>query len=1162
MKTHNTFGSITKKVLREFSRRTFLGDISICDAEFDILIDYLRVKYALYKNSKSNPHQDPLLSIALVQIGIRYYNGDYWGHVASLLNLSNSTLAQDEQHFFGNTFYETVNKGGKLHLGKRQRVNSILMHGFVADNYAFEFFDFLFAFYRIDLERNLLNLNRNTMNELIEIMSRRDNTGRTYFLKAQTANAILMNRKGCKPRIRWYLKLIDKAFWGDPLPKNSTNRLTSKLIQWKNSNETFLLERRRLTGSSINRGKKSFSSPYLYLNLRDKKFSLVLPSQLIRFQEMSSVAWKIQCCLNSLEIQVNPSQEGVTGYKTDEEETALKDEHVFSKITAELLVDNIPIRTFSIAAEEIRFFDEDGDFVNAKSLNQGLHYSVTRNNFIPTSDAIESQEEFGNLLFVVYNLMPGDLIHLPDQKPILVGMKHKEGFLERGLVSDVYEDCSGSLFPVYSKPPTLYITLEKRLLSGTALILNGEVHRLEPKSDDDTAVTLLPTYDRTSNVGIMIRLGDFGCTTEGHYDIAVHFPNLSARHFNFLLLQNLDFNFEEAPYIFKSRGTLCISQAHRVMIEQNLSNVTFDQERNCFNFDITPGQSYLHLRYFEYVLAFSLPVLQFKYANDEWQTHQLQDVWHANFDPTISIKYHTDKLTFFLDDYDPSFETLMQDQVFFKNKSKDIFECDLNKLRSWFGDSLTRRQIFLQFPDYAEPIKFLGVITKSILHHAVLTCDIETNTIIGKFNIHGGAEYAVDIFYENELLLEKVMLEDSKFTYQTELRSGNYLAIVFEVETDDSGFGDDSFTEIGRQTLSLLNPFNLNGKCLAVTGIRNNLLKNATLSLDYRYIIESIHLEDESNRNIYLGKMVVLNEKRELRATFIVKVEFSNLENLRFMHLTYDNDGEDREFLYDDTKRIFVKKENFLLTKPQAYRRYKHVLFPEDYSYAIEFLPSTYVCVDRDLDDAEYNNDPNSYRTFLGQKDKCVEVPKIDVMELNISKRWKSVLEKNGISTLQDLCRLGYNNLFRLRNIGKKDIQELLETLNYLGYTFLNNPGAATNAEVLPIAYSQLKQVPAIVEAEQTIQSEFDQMKISKNIEESEQPKQPEIVKDILDTRIEECGFRSMTYNCLKKSGIKTLRDLKVFVEYKGIKGLYHIEKLNGHMRDEVKDLIYHYDFK
>jgi DNA-directed RNA polymerase alpha subunit len=69
-------------------------------------------------------------------------------------------------------------------------------------------------------------------------------------------------------------------------------------------------------------------------------------------------------------------------------------------------------------------------------------------------------------------------------------------------------------------------------------------------------------------------------------------------------------------------------------------------------------------------------------------------------------------------------------------------------------------------------------------------------------------------------------------------------------------------------------------------------------------------------------------------------------------------------------------------------------------------------------------------------------------------------------------------------------------------------------------------------------------------------------VKDILDTRIEECGFRSMTYNCLKKSGIKTLRDLKVFVEYKGIKGLYHIEKLNGHMRDEVKDLIYHYDFK
>ena len=72
--------------------------------------------------------------------------------------------------------------------------------------------------------------------------------------------------------------------------------------------------------------------------------------------------------------------------------------------------------------------------------------------------------------------------------------------------------------------------------------------------------------------------------------------------------------------------------------------------------------------------------------------------------------------------------------------------------------------------------------------------------------------------------------------------------------------------------------------------------------------------------------------------TIPVNVEFFNEENLNETFITFFQDGEQLEFLYDESRRIIVKEEDPTLNKKVAYRRYKRSLYPEDYIFMISFI--------------------------------------------------------------------------------------------------------------------------------------------------------------------------------------------------------------------------------
>ncbi len=218
------FERLNKRILKEFEKKTFIGDINIKENEYEILIDYFRTKCKALFNSYANTINDPVFATALVQIGIKYYDGRLWPHIAKVLGIKKINL--NHRYFIGESFIKTLSSSNKVMLDKSQIVNNILMYGFVSDYYANDMFDFLFKYYNIDLERDLERNNRDMMNGLIEIIQRNDNTGRTYLLVKQTADAIGVNIRGGKIRIRRFLRLIDRCFWEGITPANPISRLS------------------------------------------------------------------------------------------------------------------------------------------------------------------------------------------------------------------------------------------------------------------------------------------------------------------------------------------------------------------------------------------------------------------------------------------------------------------------------------------------------------------------------------------------------------------------------------------------------------------------------------------------------------------------------------------------------------------------------------------------------------------------------------------------------------------------------------------------------------------------------------------------------------------------------------------------------------------------
>ena len=624
------FARLKRRILRELPKRKLVGDVVISSYEYTLLLDYLRNVYRGIVRGSFSACEEPVLSVALVQLGIKHYDGNYWSHFAQEVGVN--AIPNQHRMVLSSCLTRTLNAQGKAMVEVGHFVKNVLLHGFVSHHYTDDLFNFLFAFYRLDLERDIARLDRDMMQSLMEVMTRDDNTGRTYLLKKQTAEAIIANPIGSKIRIRRLLRLIDNCFWNGLLPVNSLNRLSQCFIRWQENSADFSVEYGKYHGGGSEGSRaKSFSSPCLMHNASTGRFSLVLPTQLIRFEHDTEVYWRINAGENSRSVAVDLFQ-GVTGYRTGETAMDILPRDIFKDYDIELMSGENRLRRFRIASDCARFFSNSGLMILPRSLPTGDVYAFTLPEKLISSEALIDSVHASTLTLHYFEFEYGDVLRLPDGTPLSIGKRIEEGLLPRGRIAGAYGlNGEAEQLTLFSQPPSLLIRMSPTKSAGTRIIVMDKHFRLA----DETA-TIINLDDRSGETGYVISSRDYGCTVNGTYTLFVDVPNdRTTRYYEFALINGFNASFEDAPYTFVPRGTLRFADGLTVEHDPRTEKVP---KENAYNFEIDASADAVEFVVEQLPVRLYVPVLKWQFDDANWQVEKPGEVWHSDFPRTICLK--------------------------------------------------------------------------------------------------------------------------------------------------------------------------------------------------------------------------------------------------------------------------------------------------------------------------------------------------------------------------------------------------------------------------------------------------------------------------------------------------------------------------------------------
>lgn len=915
-RVYSEFDRLRRRINRELPKKKFVGDISINDEEFQILTEYLQAFFRYLRLLSWDVCTDPLICVVMVQVGIRYYDGGYWSHFAKVLD--SQYWSVNRQSVLGKICIETLKEYNKCILEENDRINTILMHGFVSNRYFPSMMDFLYAYYRIELERDLSRNDREMMRELIRSIQDKDNSNRTYKLVQQTSDAVLANPRGSNIRLRWLLRLIDATFWEEEIRINPKNRLSRLFGEW--AEKSYELKRNR---GNREYKQKVFSSPHIGFDIKKGKFFVLLPSQIVRTNQ--NVLWRYT--FGSLEKQTRvEAYESVLAYKTELCQIPIFSEWVFRRMTFSLEFGET-IKRFVIPEETVRFFTKEGASVNISSLKAGEYYAFSKEENAVFSTALVESRMYDNLWFYYFSFEDGDIVKTIDEKAVSIGTKAEEGILSRGLIKNSIE--VEARLPVYSKVPSVLIKIPESKLTGTAISINGKKYRLQ----DTCNVTRVELNDGTGNCSFWFSMKDLGCVLDGKYIVSVDVPNdRTNRSWEFVLLKDFEYSFDEAPYIFASRGTMELQVKEYDSVFAVSDWIEKDSESGYYNFTILPEHRILRFSINDLLIDIAVPQLEYSFDNDVWNTRKHTEIWHSEIPRKIWIRFPTKRLTLEVDNGELGDEECRE--TFVKREADDVFECDITRFKSWINHKQIRNKVYLNV--FGKSISFFDVIARSYVINVLPEADFVKQQINILFDIVGRAEYYVDVLYENQLIAEKIPLVDMKVSIKSSIHSGKYSIEVFESDaTDEFGFDDLCYTSIYKGITEIVNPRDLTGKRVEILAIMKDEHDIFKIPLRNHYIISDLKSLDEDGYR-YSGKLF---DRKKPKAIIDVIFELLDFERLKYALITWiDKEyGDEMEFLYDNNENELVCEEESGLRSSERYRRYE-CIFTDEFLYEIRVL--------------------------------------------------------------------------------------------------------------------------------------------------------------------------------------------------------------------------------
>jgi hypothetical protein len=932
-KTILLFEKLKKRIKRESSKKTLLGDIIINDDEYALLLMYTKQKINKMKKAENHESKDLLLTLTLVQIGIRTYDGRLWPHIENELGIH---LNSNHQQWINQSVLDTLKKYHKIHVNRKDIMN-LLMHGFVSDHYSDKFFMFLFEYYRIDLERNLENNSSSMLNALFDVIRRNDNTGRTYYLVQQTAEVVSENIKGSKIRIRKYLKLIDGLLWQTLEPKKTTNRLINSLFNWAESSKEFIIESKAITSNERVGSKYRHKMPYLKHDFKRMTFLLCIPSYPLKTSEVSdysSFKWIIE--INGKNIERSTLlEQTVTGFKTNPVEHILQPLDMFQSINVSFCFDHIKKQYHHIKSENFRFFNQNGTFVDVDLINEDQIYAFCPKNIDIESESILEEVSLGAIKRYYFSLHRGDIISLPNGKYLSIGKELEEGLTKHNLIDHAKGLCDEKIIDIYSKAPGYLLKIALSKIPGSMIIVNNHRYHI-----DISKAILITRNELSDEYWYMISFEDYGVFVNGIYRVFIDVVNeQKKREFDFMIVQKFRYHFENLPYIYQFQGTITFNKNLQIMPRKRMQSDIVNDTIS-YNFEIDqqkPFIQFVHSSIRSVIIQIDIPFLRWSYDGIIWDANPMKDIFHTQMPFCIYIDYPVDEVRLVPDFIDIEEDSNESDfaLVCKKSKQSNYFLVDMTRFRSLVPICQDSLSIQIEINQSLYP--FMNIITRSTLKNSRFAYNIETQNFSGHYDILGDSNYYVQIEYPNKDSVKKIELIDGNFSAEIIAIEGIYIIDLYESNSDDSGFGSESIL-LNTKHIILYDPYNLKEKTIIIDSIYNRQ-HNRSLPLRQQYIISEFIKKPNSKEGIYTG-LLVTKGKSEYgeSANFSVNVEleFYDISDMTNVSIQFLNDDEWFYFLYDNKYKILLQDEDHLVKPPLRYSRFEEIVCSDiDYQYII-----------------------------------------------------------------------------------------------------------------------------------------------------------------------------------------------------------------------------------
>lgn len=1094
------------RIKKEFDKKFFIGDIAISDQEYEILIQESKYILAVLMRSNHVAAESVSLAVALVQIGIRKYDGrHFWPYVEEELGVERNLK---HQALLGETFINTLRKHGKYITDASERVQNILFHGFVSNYYSKGLFELLFQYYAKDLERDIYRNTTEQMQALMDTLAKKAAQGekegeafadqfmakgsRAYKLRSHTLQAISAHPIHSRTRLRRLLRLIDRSFWNNAVPKNPTSRLTILFKEWVEDSSAYKKEYRLYQlGEIRNRGKKHFSTPYLFAHIGAGSFELKLPAQIVAEEYAEGLEWEIFTNARTFRISAD-TYPVLTGYKTEECKATVSQREIFGSIQCQLVCEDYIVRKFPHLPEStVRFFDMEGDY--APRLFKIPMCAYTPADCTLHSSALISKVPHGSMTRWDFEFQQGDLVILPDGTGMIVGDHYTEGLVPRGQVTCAdYVAENGGKVPVYASAPELLLTIPKGKLPGTVLYCNDVPYRLA-----DCGYTEFENRDTRGVQAILLPLTQFDfCKDDGVKTIILDAPGTHYdKAYSFVLIKGLAVEFSGAPYVFEERGAVLFPTHIKV-------SGTYEklQGENGYQFALRGNEPRLNLTVNGNLsLAFHIPVLSWSVDKENWNVLPAGELWHTEFFEIrkLYLRSPIGKISIFTDaDIDDDDD---DNHIITAEAGADgVYTIDMTRFRSWLTREVMKNDIILKMG--GNEYTFATVFTKSLVSSYDVSADYEEGTLTWLSDIIGKADYYLDIVHleTGAILAEKKQLKDGKLVLQDRLRSGLYKFTLYEAEDDDSGFDDPIYEELLYTERKLTNRNDASGQFLEIRSFKLAQGSNLYTAFQKKYYVASFEKVDT---NLYEGRLFSNGIDTGLKVT----IEFLKPGDMRFFHVSAWHAEEecDVDLLYDRDQGSLELDQMSGLRSSESYRRYRELSYGEFIYFGIlhDKQPAYQLTV----------AEPTKL-AGLSETKQYSRKEATPIEQLGLSVRSYNCLKRAGLRYVGDLIKLPGDQWLRIRNMGKNSVAEIAVAVSKLGLA-IKSPD-----------YRVAEQIPPSTSVESTPMLVATPAPVAEKIKSVAEETQEE--NDNRNIPLSELGFPQHIYFALLQSGVETAGDV------------------------------------